>query len=61
MTKRRIIQLSVGLAIVAVIFFVVRGNTGTTQGGLIVLPKKGPFIIDVTTTGELEAKILLRF
>lgn len=56
MTKRRIIQLSIGLVLIVAIFFIVRGSASGTESGLIISPKKGPFTIDVTTTGELEAK-----
>ncbi len=56
MTKRRIIQLSIGLTLVVAVIFIVRGSASGAESGLIISPKKGPFTIDVTTTGELEAK-----
>lgn len=56
MTKRRIIQLSAALLLLVAVFFVVRGSTNSAESGLIISPKKGPFTVEVTTTGELEAK-----
>lgn len=56
MTKRRIIQLSIGLVLVVAIFFVIKGSAPGVDNGLIISPKKGQFTVDVTTTGELEAK-----
>lgn len=56
MKKKSLLIIAI-LAIVAVIYFAFGNkNIENTEADLVVSAKKGDFVIDITTTGELEAK-----
>jgi len=44
------------LAVVAVLFFTFKGSSKSEVNEIIVPVKAGKFVVDITTTGELEAK-----
>ncbi|MFW5762522.1 MAG: RND transporter, partial [Cyclobacteriaceae bacterium] len=56
MKKKSLLILAI-LAIVAILYFAFgRKAVENTDTDIVVSVKKGEFVIDITTTGELEAK-----
>ncbi len=55
MKKYSIIFLSL-VAVVVVLFFAFKGSGKADTKEILVTPQTGTFIVDITTTGELEAK-----
>lgn len=57
MFKNKRILIVGGITVfLLVLFFLLRGSGATGEARLVVEVKKGEFIVDVNTTGELEAK-----
>lgn len=56
MNKKKLLYAALALvAIVVVIYFLLPATSGESSG-ILVQVKKGNFVVDITTTGELEAK-----
>ncbi len=55
MKKYSIIFLAL-IAVVVVLFFAFKGSGKTESKEILISPESGTFIVDITTTGELEAK-----
>jgi len=55
MKKYSIIFLAL-IAIVVVLFFAFKGSGKAESQDILITPETGEFIVDITTTGELEAK-----
>jgi len=54
--KKKILPIAlIAIAVIAVIYFV-SSSAGTESTGVLATAKKGVFVVDITTTGELEAK-----
>jgi HlyD family secretion protein len=55
--KRKPLLIAAGLAIVLIaVFFVIGGNKTGESADILATVKKGPFKVEIETTGELEAK-----
>jgi HlyD family secretion protein len=54
--KRNIIIATASLLIASMVFLYLRSSENKEEGDLLVEVKKGQFVVDITTTGELEAK-----
>ena len=55
MSRKIIIPIALVVAVVA-LYLLFGRNTNAETGNLLVMAKKGEFIVDINTTGELEAK-----
>ena len=44
------------IAVIVIMFFTLRGSNKTDSNEILVPVKTGKFVVDITTTGELEAK-----
>lgn len=56
MNRKKLLYAALALvAIVVVIYFLLPATSGESSG-ILVQVKKGNFVVDITTTGELEAK-----
>ena len=55
MKKYSILFLAL-IAVVVVLFFAFKGSGKTETKEILITPETGTFIVDITTTGELEAK-----
>jgi len=56
MNKRNLIIAAGVVAVVLIGFFIVKGNRTKTNVDIITTVKRGPFKVEIETTGELEAK-----
>jgi HlyD family secretion protein len=56
MTKRKILLGAGALIAAVVVFFVVKGKTASEVADVLTSVKRGPFKVEIETTGELEAK-----
>jgi HlyD family secretion protein len=56
MTKRNILIGAGAFIALAVVFFVVKGKTASEVADVLTSVKRGPFKVEIETTGELEAK-----
>lgn len=56
MNKKRISIIIGAAALILILGFSFMGNTADSSGEIIVTAEKGEFIVDITTSGELEAK-----
>ena len=54
--KRNVIIISASVLALVITYFVVKGNKESGETDILVTVSKGPFEVDVETTGELEAK-----
>lgn len=54
--SKRILYTGLAIVLCLLFFFVFRGSGGAVSDEIIVDVSKGQFVVDVTTTGELEAK-----
>jgi HlyD family secretion protein len=54
--KKNLIIGAVVVAVLLVGYFIVKGNKGTEVADILANVKKGPFKVEIETTGELEAK-----
>ena len=54
--NRKLLYAAGGLAIVLVGYFALRGSKAGNVSDVIVDLKRGPFKVEIETTGELEAK-----
>ena len=54
---KKISLIFLGVAVIAVIlFFAFKGSSKSESNEIIVPVQSGKFVVDITTTGELEAK-----
>jgi HlyD family secretion protein len=56
MTKRNILIGAGAFIALAIVFFVVKGKTASEVADVLTSVKRGPFKVEIETTGELEAK-----
>lgn len=56
MTKRNVLITSAVVALLLIAYFVVNGSKGDNSVEIITNVKRGPFKVEIETTGELEAK-----
>lgn len=56
MNKRNLIIAAVVVGIALTAFFLFRGNKGAANVDIMTMVKRGPFKVEIETTGELEAK-----
>lgn len=56
MKNKKVIIGASGLALLLVVFLLVRQRTSTGSNDIIATVKQGPFKVEIETTGELEAK-----
>ncbi|SKC57704.1 efflux RND transporter periplasmic adaptor subunit [Ohtaekwangia koreensis] len=54
--KKKLLIGGGALAVLLVVFFIVRGNKASETADVMTSVKRGPFKIEIETTGELEAK-----
>jgi HlyD family secretion protein len=56
MNRKKLLPYGVGLAIIIVLLVVFTGGSKDNTTEIIVPVQQGPFIVDITTSGSLEAK-----
>ncbi len=54
--KKRLLYFLVPVIIIGIVYFILRGGSGESEKDIFVDVKKGPFRVEITTTGELEAR-----
>lgn len=54
--NKKVLLIGGAAVIILIIFFFINRTTGADATGIIVGVQRGEFVVDVTTTGELEAK-----
>jgi len=54
--KRKTLFISLGAVVVLILAYALTTSTEAESLGILIPVKKGEFIVDITTTGELEAK-----
>ncbi len=54
--KKRLLYFLVPVIIIGIAYFMLRGGSGESEKDIFVDVKKGPFRVEITTTGELEAR-----
>lgn len=60
MTRRITLYSSVSLVSVVILIWIISSGGTTSEADILVSPKKGEFLVTVTTTGELQAKNSIR-
>lgn len=45
-----------GAAVLIILFFVFSGSSSESESSIMILPEEGKFVVDITTSGALEAK-----
>lgn len=56
MSKRNLVIAAAVVIVAAISYFVVKGNRSKTSVDILTTVKRGPFKVEIETTGELEAK-----
>jgi len=54
--KRNLLIGAIAVVTLLIVFFIVRGNTKSEVADILAEVKRGPFKVEIETTGELEAK-----
>ncbi|MFY0687529.1 MAG: efflux RND transporter periplasmic adaptor subunit [Cyclobacteriaceae bacterium] len=56
MNQKKITLIGAGLVVVIILIFSLSASSGESSSDIIITPKTGKFIVDITTSGSLEAK-----
>ena len=56
MKRKRLLPIAGGIAVLAIILIFFTGSSSDSKGDIIISVDQGEFVVDITTSGELEAK-----
>jgi multidrug efflux pump subunit AcrA (membrane-fusion protein) len=56
LNRRKLLYAALALVAIVVVIYILLPATSGESSGILVQVKKGNFVVDITTTGELEAK-----